>query len=107
ITPLIRVLKYWNYLNCKKLKSYFIERLVLEAFEEVRFKNWVKAIRYFFQNACRIIGNGEHIPDRVNPEVSIFDEISETKLEEIYDIFAFAAGAANRGEWGKLFGDEF
>lgn len=107
VTPLVRVLKYWNYLSGKKLKSYFIERLVIEVFEEVRFKNWVKAIRHFFQNACRIIDNKERNPDRVNPKISIFDELSKAKLGRIYNIFAFAAGAANCGKWEKLFGDEF
>jgi len=105
-TKLIWLLKYWNHLNKKTIKSYIIQRLVEDIFIDKNIDKWDKALKYFFIRAIQIFQDffkGKKVlKDRVYSQFSILDDYSEKQLQKFYNALRKGNKQAQNGNWDFL-----
>lgn len=108
ITKLILLIKYWNYHWNKPLKSYLIERLIIEIFENDGLNEWDRAIKTFFNRAMNLLNRDNNnelvLENRLYPNHTILEDYDDPQLDTFYDILNKAHNFAVEEKWDKLFG---
>jgi hypothetical protein len=99
VTKLIRLLKYWKYLQCPFLKSFLIEKLTIQLFNSVRVPNHSEGFRLFFDYLEEFTLNNRSIVDGENRPL----RISGNRKRHILNVIAETNDSIRQNRWADLF----
>lgn len=120
LVPLIKMVKCWNRNSGKRFRSFHLEVVALEIFNNVRISDYSSGVRYFFDKGRTIIGQRNADPAGYGDDVGSYITGKE-KVDEAVAIFQRAYDRAIRAEeaarkgvvrdavdaWRLIFGDYF
>lgn len=120
LVPIIKMIKSWNRNNNKYFRSFHLEILALEIFQNVKISDYPSGIRYFFSKGKDLInkknldpaGYGGDVGSYINTQEKIDQAVS--KFQIAYERALKAEDFALRGytpqaieTWIKIFGNNF
>lgn len=120
LVPLVKMIKCWNRQNGRPFRSFHLEVIALEVFNNVRISDYSSGARYFFDKGRTAVAQKNPDPagygDDVGSYISGKEKIDEAvaRFQRAYDRAIRAEGAAQKGgirdavdTWRLIFGDYF
>ena len=118
LIPLIKMIKAWNAVHGKKLRSYHLEALVLKVFTNCPIGEYGLAVKEFFEKSPQHL---DYLPDPSGASGNVGYYLDFVAMHQALDILKEAHNRALRanclddfgktdqafGEWRAIFGDYF
>lgn len=119
LVPVIRIIKHWNRRNGDWFNDYYLELLVKQALEGVKFDSYVKAIKHVFKKAIHLVVFTIDDPSDFGKQMEGLKDVFKMveamlSFQECHAHIVKAERYEKRGdlisaykEWGKIFNDDF
>lgn len=120
LIPVIKMIKAWNRNTSKYFRSFHLEVLALQIFNNIKISDYPSAMRYFFDKGKDLInkknldpaGYGGDIGSYINTQEKINEAVK--KFQSAYEKAIQAENLGNKGQipeavdvWIKIFGNYF
>ncbi len=119
LVPVVKMLKSWNRSNSTTFRSFHLEVLAWQVFNNVNLRSYPAAVRYFFDKSRATIGRPLEDPAGYGGNIASYLTVGNQRLLVSHLDTALARAlhaerheaAGNTrlafGEWRKVFGDKF